>query len=173
MRRALTWIAALCALSVLLAALAIGGAYAWLRATVPSISGSLMFDGLSAPGWVFLGDPLSTAVNARGEPADTGESRAVTFDSINSNGHPSYILNAVQLALFAGLGDDLQLNAAIDSPPSSVGGIVAKPMADAFSYFAKMRSKSAASCSLDGPFGTLLPWAITSRGSRTSMSMCT
>jgi arginase family enzyme len=31
------------------------------------------------------------------------------------------------------------------------------PLAYAFSYSATMRSKSAASCSLDGPFGTLLP----------------
>jgi len=49
MQRILTWIAALCALLVLLAALVLGGAYAWLRATVPSASGDLALDGLSAP----------------------------------------------------------------------------------------------------------------------------
>src|SRR5262249_23503735 len=27
--------------------------------------------------WVFMGDPLSTMINARGEPADTGPSRAI------------------------------------------------------------------------------------------------
>jgi hypothetical protein len=47
--------------------------------------------------------------------------------------------------------------AAIDNPPSSVEGIVANPTADAFGYFAKIASNSFASCSLDGPLGTLLP----------------
>src|SRR5687767_15732856 len=36
--------------------------------------------------WVFMGDPLSTAVNSRGEPADVGESRAVTFNPIGNEG---------------------------------------------------------------------------------------
>jgi penicillin amidase len=49
MQRVLTWIAALSALIVLLAALAVAGTYAWLRATVPSASGTLAFDRLSAP----------------------------------------------------------------------------------------------------------------------------
>jgi penicillin G amidase len=48
MQRTLRWIGALCALIVLLAALAVGGAYAWLRATVPSASGNLVVEGLSA-----------------------------------------------------------------------------------------------------------------------------
>lgn len=77
------------------------------------------FDGIGPPGWVFLGDPLSTAVNSRGEPADTGESRAVVFDSVDSQGHPSFILNAVNLALFAGLGENLQVNALVDFVPRS------------------------------------------------------
>lgn len=77
------------------------------------------FDGIGPPGWVFLGDPLSTAINSRGEPADTGESRAVTFDSVDSKGHPTFILNAVNMALFAGLGDQLQLNALVDFVPRS------------------------------------------------------
>src|SRR5215510_831685 len=49
MQRVLKWSAALCALIVLLAVLALGGAYAWLAATVPSVAGSLSLDGLSAP----------------------------------------------------------------------------------------------------------------------------
>jgi len=49
MQRVLKWSAALCALIVLLAVLALGGAYAWLAATVPSVTGSLSLDGLSAP----------------------------------------------------------------------------------------------------------------------------
>jgi hypothetical protein len=39
----------------------------------------------------------------------------------------------------------MRLSAAIDSPPSSVGGIVAKPMAEALGYRAKICSNSAAS----------------------------
>ncbi len=49
MQRALKWIAALAALLVMLAALAAGAGYAWLRATLPSASGALALTGLSAP----------------------------------------------------------------------------------------------------------------------------
>jgi hypothetical protein len=51
----------------------------------------------------------------------------------------------------------MRFNAAIDRPPSSVGGIVANPIADAFGYRLKISSNKRASCSLDGPLGTLLP----------------
>ena len=40
--------------------------------------------GIVPESWVFMGDPLSTAVNSRGDVADTGESRAVVFDPIDS-----------------------------------------------------------------------------------------
>ena len=49
----------------------------------------------------------------------------------------------------------MRLTAASDSPPSSVAGIVAKPIADAFGYRVKIVSNSRASSSLDGPLGTL------------------
>jgi hypothetical protein len=67
--------------------------------------------------WVFYGDPLSTAINARGEPADTGESRAVVFDPVNSGGKASFLVNALNLGIFAGLGDDLALLSSIDLVP--------------------------------------------------------
>ena len=67
----------------------------------------------------------------------------------------------------------MRLTAASASPPSSGEGMVANPIADAFGYRLKIDSNSAASCSLDGPFGTLFWCAMTSRGSSTSMSMCT
>ncbi len=44
------------------------------------------YEGIVPDSWTFMGDPLSTAINARGEPATTGESRAITFDSIKSKG---------------------------------------------------------------------------------------
>jgi hypothetical protein len=67
--------------------------------------------------WVFLGDPLSTAVNSRGDPADTGESRAVTFNPIGSGGKASFLVNALNLALFAAPSPSLTFNAAFDLVP--------------------------------------------------------
>jgi hypothetical protein len=69
--------------------------------------------------WVFMGDPLSTAVNSRGEPADTGDSRAIAFDPINSKGNSSFIVNEVNMQLFAGIGETAQLNASIGFVPRS------------------------------------------------------
>jgi hypothetical protein len=69
--------------------------------------------------WVFMGDPLSTAVNSRGEPADTGQSRAITFDPIHSQGNSTFIVNAVNLQLFAGIGETGQINTSIDFVPRS------------------------------------------------------
>jgi hypothetical protein len=69
--------------------------------------------------WVFMGDPLSTAVNSRGEPADTGDSRAVAFDAIKNGGKPSFILNAINLSLFAGIGETVTLNGMFDLVPRS------------------------------------------------------
>lgn len=67
--------------------------------------------------WVFYGDPLSTTVNSRGDVADTGESRAIVFDPINSGGHPTFLINALNLALFSGIGETGQLNASVDFVP--------------------------------------------------------
>lgn len=67
--------------------------------------------------WVFLGDPLATAINARGEPADTAESRAVTFDSINAGSNPSFIVNALGVMLFGSLGEQLSVTGFFDLLP--------------------------------------------------------
>lgn len=69
--------------------------------------------------WVFYGDPLSTTINSRGEPADTGESRAITFDGVNSQGKSSFILNAFNLNLLAGLGKRVSVEGLIDFVPRS------------------------------------------------------
>ena len=72
----------------------------------------------TVPGsWVFMGDPLSTAVNARGEPADVADSRAVTFNPIGNGGKASFIANALNVALFAGIGDSLTVNGMFDLVP--------------------------------------------------------
>jgi hypothetical protein len=49
--------------------------------------------------WVFMGDPLSTTINSLGEPADTGTSREIKTDTVNSGGRPSVMVNSVGLAV--------------------------------------------------------------------------
>jgi hypothetical protein len=78
--------------------------------------------------WVFRGDPLSTAINARGEPADTGPSRAVAFDPVDSRGGFSFIVNSLTLTGSAGLAEGLSANWRADFLPrrrssSDPGGI--------------------------------------------------
>jgi len=75
------------------------------------------YKGVVPPSWVFYGDPLTTMVNNRGEPADTGESRAVTFDSIDNGGKSSFIVNALNVGLFAAVREDLTMTASIDFVP--------------------------------------------------------
>lgn len=55
--------------------------------------------GLVPAQWVLIGDPLSTAVNSLGEPADLGATRAIQDDTINSEGHPSFVVNSLALAI--------------------------------------------------------------------------
>jgi Putative beta-barrel porin-2, OmpL-like. bbp2 len=78
--------------------------------------------------WIFMGDPLSTTVNSRGDVADTGESRAIVFDPINSRGKSTFLINAVNLALFTGLGETSSAQVSIDFLPrardiSDVAGV--------------------------------------------------
>lgn len=67
--------------------------------------------------WVFMGDPLATMLNSRGDPANTGDSRAITFNPIHSDGKPGFLLNNLNVALFNGLTENLQVNALIDFVP--------------------------------------------------------
>ena len=69
--------------------------------------------------WTFLGDPLATAVNARGEPADTGASRAVTFNPIHAGDAASFIVNSLTLNLFAAVSEHLTMTGAVDFVPRS------------------------------------------------------
>ncbi|MCB9701775.1 MAG: hypothetical protein H6711_07785 [Myxococcales bacterium] len=61
-------------------------------------------EGVIPDSWVFMGDPLSTMINSRGDPADTGESRAITFDAVDSQGKSSFIVNNLNVNIFAGIG---------------------------------------------------------------------
>jgi hypothetical protein len=84
------------------------------------------YAGIVPGSWVFMGDPLSTAVNSRGEPADTGESRAVTFDPIDSRGKSTFLVNALNLGLLVGLGDTASMIGSVDFVPR--GRDVSNPM---------------------------------------------
>lgn len=75
------------------------------------------YAGVVPGSWVFMGDPLSTAVNSRGDVADTGESRAITFDPINSRGNSTFLVNAVNLTLFTGIGETGSATVSVDFVP--------------------------------------------------------
>ena len=67
--------------------------------------------------WVFMGDPLSTAINSLGEPADTAHSRADTDDTIHSHGRPSLIVNAVGLAISKAVTERVAITALAEWSP--------------------------------------------------------
>lgn len=57
-------------------------------------------------GWVFYGDIFATHVNSRGDAADLGELPGVNrFDSVNSEGHNTFLVNEVNFTTTAGLSD--------------------------------------------------------------------
>jgi hypothetical protein len=66
--------------------------------------------------WVFMGDPLSTMINSRGDPATTGPSRAITFDPIKGT-HPTFLINSLNVGLFSEVGDKLVFTAKLDVLP--------------------------------------------------------
>jgi hypothetical protein len=85
--------------------------------------------------WVFYGDPLATSVNSRGDVADTGDSRAILFDPINSRGKSTALINAVNLAVFTALGDTSSAQVSIDFLPrardiSDINGLFAGDYVD-------------------------------------------
>ncbi|MEZ4450679.1 MAG: bZIP transcription factor [Nannocystaceae bacterium] len=83
------------------------------------------YDGVVPDSWTFMGDPLSTTINSRGDVADTGESRAVTFDPVDSQGKSSFIVNALNLNVFTGVGKYAAVEGLVDFLPR--GRDVANP----------------------------------------------
>lgn len=70
--------------------------------------------------WVFYGDLLSTAVNARGEAADLGDLPGVDrYDSINSDGAPTFLINELNLTVNAGLGEHALFTSSVNFAPRS------------------------------------------------------
>ncbi len=69
-------------------------------------------------GWVFYGDLLATQVNSRGEVADLGDLPGVNrFDSVDSNGNPSFLVNEVNLTITAAPSSRLLLAASANLVP--------------------------------------------------------
>jgi hypothetical protein len=75
------------------------------------------YDGVVPGQWVFMGDPLSTMINARGDPADVAESRAITYNQVGNRGAASFMVNTLNLQLFTGIGDNLTLTSFVDFVP--------------------------------------------------------
>jgi hypothetical protein len=129
----------------------------------PDVSGAVLtkFPSLSTvpPSWVFLGDPLSTAINSRGEPADTDGSRAVTFDSIHNGGAASFIVNSLTIGLFAGLGEHLTLNGLFDLVPRNVNVSIASPGEDPTAHNPSQTSASGGAISLGSFLDVKLAYA--------------
>lgn len=67
--------------------------------------------------WVLVGDPLSTAINSRGDVADLGDSRAIRFDPVHSQGRPTFLINNVNVSLAANVGEDFSALALVDLLP--------------------------------------------------------
>lgn len=67
--------------------------------------------------WVFRGDPLATAVNSRGDAADLGASRAISFDGLQTRGRPTVLINALNVQLNARLSDEFTAYAMVDLLP--------------------------------------------------------
>ncbi len=70
--------------------------------------------------WVFLGDLLAPTVNSRGEAASLGNFPGVSrFDSVDSTGAPTFIVNEVNLRLDAAVARNAIATASLDFMPRS------------------------------------------------------
>lgn len=77
-----------------------------------------VFPEYASKGWLFYGDLLATQVNSRGEVADLGDLAGVNrFDSVNSNGNPSFLVNEVNQTITAGLSPSVIFTASANLVP--------------------------------------------------------
>lgn len=80
--------------------------------------GHNLFPQYSDIGWVFYGDLLATSVNSRGDVADLGELPGVDrFDSVNSEGATTFLVNELNLTVNAGLGSRAQFMSSVNFTP--------------------------------------------------------
>jgi len=81
-------------------------------------AGHVMFPTDNQYAWVFYGDLLATAVNSRGDVADLGQAPGVDrFDSVDSNGNPTFLVNELNLSINAGLGDRALFTSSVNFTP--------------------------------------------------------
>jgi hypothetical protein len=81
-------------------------------------TGHMMFPEHSDIGWVFYGDLLATAINSRGDVADLGEVPGVDrFDSVNSEGNPTFLVNELNLTVNAGVGSRALFTSSVNFTP--------------------------------------------------------
>ncbi len=83
-------------------------------------AGHILFPDKSMYSWVFYGDLLAPTVNSRGDVASLGNLPGVQrFDSIHSDGAPTFLVNELNLTANAGLGDHALLTASTNFTPRS------------------------------------------------------
>jgi hypothetical protein len=81
-------------------------------------AGHEMFPDRSQFAWVFYGDLLATTVNSRGDVADLGDSPGVDrFDSVRSNGNPTFLANELNVTINAGLSPKALFTGGINFTP--------------------------------------------------------
>lgn len=80
--------------------------------------GNEQFPEHSGFGWVFYGDLLATQINSRGDVADLGEVPGVDrFDSVNSRGNLTFLVNELNLTVNAGLGANAVFTSSVNFTP--------------------------------------------------------
>jgi hypothetical protein len=69
-------------------------------------------------GWVFYGDLLATQINSRGDVADLGDVPGVDrFDSVDSQGNLTFLVNELNLSVNAGLGSRALFTSSVNFTP--------------------------------------------------------
>ena len=110
-------------------AFAVGGDGSGIRSDVGHLYYPRYIDQVAGQ-WVFMGDPLATAINSLGEPADTASSRELAHDTINSAGRPSLIVNALGLAVGKDVGHGVELAALAELLPRPDDSVLAFELAN-------------------------------------------
>lgn len=67
--------------------------------------------------WVFMGDPLATAINSLGEPADATNSREDTSDLLQTGGRPSVLVNSVGVSIGRNVGHGVSITSLVELEP--------------------------------------------------------
>lgn len=124
----LRWLSSFLTVFVDIGGFAVGGNGSGIRSDLGHIYYP-RYAGRTAGQWVFMGDPLSTAINALGEPADTSDSREIRVDTIHSKGRPSLIVNTVALAIGKDLGHGVSLSALAELLPRPGQTLLDVPLA--------------------------------------------